>query len=421
MKAPLETFHVTDVFVPGGQPTITYVPRSSLGLEEHVRDYLAERHRILSLSGPTKSGKTVLLKSILAGVPHVWISGGEITTLDRFWERLADELDTPTATQTSRGSEETTTTSKSATGGVAPAGIGFQGGFSSQTGAARLEGTLVTRTRSVAGAARKALLDRQLPLVIDDFHYINPAVQLEIVRTLKDPIFNGVPVIVVAVPHRAYDSVRIETEMTGRVEQLPIAFWSAEELRLIPREGFAALNVVADDELLDHLIREAFQSPHLMQDFCLGLCKDNGVRETQAAPRGLELPDLTGFLRARVVNASKTAFDLLSRGPRQRKDRITRQLKDGSSTDIYGAVLAAIAATGPLTELKYEDLRRSLREVMLGGPPQGPEVTRVLVEMNKIAREKIEGEPVVDWDAGLGTLFISDPFFAFYLRWGVRA
>jgi hypothetical protein len=38
-------------------------------------------------------------------------------------------------------------------------------------------------------------------------------------------------------------------------------------------------------------------------------------------------------------------------------------------------------------------------------------VTRVLLAMSKIAREQIEGEPVVDYD--------EDPFFAFYLRWGI--
>ena len=231
---PADIVRVTEVFVPGGQPTITYVPRSNLGLEQHVRDYLEERHRILSISGPTKSGKTVLLKSILAGLPHIWLSGGEITTADRFWERLADELDAVTVVQSSNETSASETSARSATGGVAPAGIGIQGGFNSESGTARSDGTLVTRARSVTGAARKVLLDRQLPLVIDDFHYIDPVVQLQIVRSLKDPIFNGVPVIVVAVPHRAYDPVRIETEMTGRVEQLPIAFWSGEELRLIP-------------------------------------------------------------------------------------------------------------------------------------------------------------------------------------------
>jgi hypothetical protein len=42
----------------------------------------------------------------------------------------------------------------------------------------------------------------------------------------------------------------------------------------------------------------------------------------------------------------------------------------------------------------------------------------VLLVMSKIAREQLEGEPVVDYDEGYKTLHISDPFFAFYLRGG---
>jgi hypothetical protein len=40
--------------------------------------------------------------------------------------------------------------------------------------------------------------------------------------------------------------------------------------------------------------------------------------------------------------------------------------------------------------------------------------------MGKIAKENIEGEPVVDYDAELSTLYISDPFFAYFLRWGME-
>jgi hypothetical protein len=38
--------------------------------------------------------------------------------------------------------------------------------------------------------------------------------------------------------------------------------------------------------------------------------------------------------------------------------------------------------------------------------------------MTKISREVIDGEPVLDYDVELSTLFIADPFFAYYLRWG---
>jgi hypothetical protein len=80
-------------------------------------------------------------------------------------------------------------------------------------------------------------------------------------------------------------------------------------------------------------------------------------------------------------------------------------------------VLLAIAATGPATELPFERLRASIRAVLDEDPPQRHEITRVLEEMTKIARGKIEGEPepVVNYDEGL-TLYIADPFLAYYLR-----
>ena len=80
-------------------------------------------------------------------------------------------------------------------------------------------------------------------------------------------------------------------------------------------------------------------------------------------------------------------------------------------------MLAAIAETGPLTELTYEQLRAAIRSV-IEEPPQRHEVTRVLEEMARISRDNIEGEPVLDYDTELSTLYIADPFFAYFLRWG---
>jgi len=206
--------------------------------------------------------------------------------------------------------------------------------------------------------------------------------------------------------------------MTGRVEQLPIPLWDRGELESIATRGFQELNVRSTEAEIGRLAREAFRSPHLMQDFCLQFCKANGVRATEDEPRSLQPPrDWDSFFRERAPGASKFAFDILAKGP-PRTDRIVRKLKDGTETDIYGAVLAAIAFTGPVTELPYDQLRVALREVLDGDLPQLHEVTRVLVVMSKIAREKLEGEPVVDYDEDYQTLHISDPFFAFYLRWG---
>lgn len=408
-----------EVFVPGGLPSVTYNPRESLRLEEQVRDYVDERHKILSLSGPTKSGKTVLLKTVLP--PAIWISGGSITTAETFWEAVVDNLGAYTSESAETSTVEHNEEASDLRGGVGlPKVLHVETGTKDTTGTDRGRRQTHSRDRSPSQVALKELRQLNPILIVDDFHYIETAVQLALVRGLKELVFEGLPVIFASVPHRAFDAVRVEREMTGRVEQVKIEFWSDDELRGIAEKGFEALNVDVDPEVLERLVGESFRSPHLMQGFCLRLCKDHGIRETCTERKLLGPPDdWTGFFRASAQSASKTAFDLLRTGPRQRTDRKERILKDGTSTDIYGTVLAAIAATGPLTELPYTELRTSIREVVQGEPPQRHEVTRVLDEMTKIARDTIEGEPVVDYDEELETLHISDPFFAYFLRWGI--
>ncbi|MFJ7773948.1 hypothetical protein [Streptomyces yangpuensis] len=406
---------VGNVFVAGGLPTITYNPRVNLSLETKLEDYLDEGHRILSVSGSTKTGKTVLVRSNISQGEGIWLSGGAITSIDGFWDSLAEHLGLYTSIELTADSKDEAWQTRSGQLNLAAA----KGTLESKEITGSNRGEKLARSRNIATQVREALRGSLSPLIIDDFHYIPQAIQTEIVRSLKDLVFDGLRVIVIAVPHRAYDVVRVEREMTGRVQQIEVGFWSQEELAGIARKGFEALNLSDKDEaLIERLAEESFASPHLMQDFCLQLCKSNGFRQTQPETQDLFAPDWGNFFKERASMASKSAFDLLARGPRQRTDRKERELKSGQVTDIYGAVLAAIAKTGPRTELTYEEIRSALRDALASDLPQRHEVTRVLEEMTKIATNEIEGEPVVDYDIELATLYISDPYFAFFLRWG---
>ncbi|MEU8320774.1 hypothetical protein AB0C33_20675 [Nonomuraea sp. NPDC048881] len=408
---------VGKVFVAGGLPTHTYIPRGEYKLEQKVRDYLDEGHRILSIAGPTKTGKTVLVKSVLAAEQVVWLSGGTISSIEDFWQSIADDLGLITGLESSNTSTEAESRT---TRGELNVGFG-KGGREGQSSTSSATSDKSSRTRPVVSVAREALRTGLHIVVIDDFHYVPSEVQLQIVRGLKDLVFDGLPVIVISVPHRAYDVVRVEKEMTGRVEQLEVGFWSKSELLAIAQRGFEALNVVDAESIAERLADESFSSPHLMQSFCLQVCKYNDVRSYVNQSKQLFAPAWEEFFAARAQDASRTAFDVLARGPRQRTDRKIRTLKNGVTTDIYGVVLAGIANTGPRTAITYEQLRASIRDVISEELPQRHEVTRVLEEMSKIARDQIEGEPVVDFDEHLSTLHISDPYFAFFLKWRVDA
>lgn len=398
-----------DVFIPGGLPDTTYVPREHLSLERHLSDWLDGRQKpLLSVSGPTKSGKTVLIRKLVND--PIALSGGAIDTADDFWMAVCDELELFTEHSLSVAAGETD--SLAVTGGVS---AGFVNG--SATGAIdRTHNKGVTRSRasSPRSAARKALKTAGRIVFIDDFHYIDSAEQLLIVRGLKDLIFDGLGVVVAAVPHRAYDVVRVEKEMTGRVAPLPVVPWEEGDLKEIATKGFRALGVTVSDEAVKQMAQESFGSPYLMQTHCLNLCKAN--RDAGELRSAFVDPKWPAFFEQHASATSKSAFDLLKAGP-PRSNRNPRTLTSGVVTDIYGAVLQAIAATGPRTTLPYEDLRASLRDVLATDIPQRHEITNVLEQMTRIARDEIEGEPVLEYDTDYANLHLVDPYFAYYLRW----
>lgn len=426
MAAKIPVYTREEVFIVGGQPTVTYNPRPTQGFDTRLRDYVMEANRILCITGPTKSGKTVLARSVLP--QSIRISGGEIRSIDEFWQDLADELNAFTdeiieESDTSAGMQSDTLAGSAKIFGV--------GGEVSRTQAQELGKTVkraMSRSRNPRKAAKDALKGTKLPVVIDDFHHVEPSLQKQIVHGVKDSVSLGVPVVVIAVPHHAAAVVRGEREMAGRVEHLQIPPWTREELEDIAGRGFSALNIDFGDAPAA-FAKESYGSPHLMQDFCLRVCKHMDISETVGEPFEVSFSDRKEFFRW-IAGASgqANAYDMLAGGPRQRSDRIARKLKTGEVTDIYGAVLRAVASTGPKIELDWTEIRTGLKQVLADEPPRRHEYTRVLEKMSEIAKgmvwedehQRYAGDPIIEYDAKLGKLHISDPFFAFQLRWEVR-
>ncbi len=284
---------------------------------------------------------------------------------------------------------------------------------------------------------RLVMTDR--PLVIDDFHHITPALQHVVVRSLKRLIEDGIAVVFAAVPHHAADVVRAEREMEGRVENLKVGLWDKRELGEIAQKGFDfALNVECPEPLTERVAEFAARSPHLMQLLCRELCKLNGITETLRARRALIEPDDWAPFLGDVADkyTDDTVYTRLARGPQARRPRKTFKLTDGSTTDIYGALLAGIASTGPLDSLTDDDIRRAWSRVVATAdePSKRPatyslkdRVTFSLKQMTTIAIDSATNEhgqlmtdPVLEFDPDEETLYIADPFFAFRLRWGPR-
>jgi hypothetical protein len=295
-----------------------------------------------------------------------------------------------------------------------------EGQLGGKLGSTRSRTRAQSRTISSRVAALNGLRDAKRPLIVDDFHYLPKSLQGDLVRALKPLIFDGLGVAIIAIPHRRYDAIRVEKEMTGRILPVEIPTWAEDELGFIPKTGFRLLERDADPDVICRLANEAIGSPHLTQDFCRGICRaksSDGV--SLPNPMAITAPDIEQVFRDAAETIGRPIFEKLARGPRQRTDRIARPLRDGQEVDIYGLVLHAMAQLRPgLVTLEYEDLRSAIRTVSAQQIPQLHEVARVLKHMSDIAASDQSSTPVIDFDEEAKLLHITDPFFAFYLRWG---
>lgn len=416
-----EKYRARQVFIPGGQPTLTYNPRKELKLEESLeeaKDYLC---KLVMMTGSTKSGKTVLTNKVFPKSDSIWFDGGSFSSENDFWIEIVQQLDTYIDESTSESKD------KSSQGGVKGSAENqlllfktkgeASASYSSKKGKAKSQ----SRKGNPKTIALQALRESKKPLIIDDFHYLPRDQQAQLVRAVKALIFDGSPVIFLAIPHRRLDAVKIEREMTGRIETISIPPWEKGELVEIPRIGFPLLNLEVTNQITEKLADDAIGSPHLMQEFCREICNIRNIKETLDDKIVIDSIDQERIFQSVAQNTGKVIFDKLSKGPKQRTDRVQRKLTNGDTTDIYGLVLHALAQLRPgLDTIEYETLRSAIRDVSSGTQPQAHEVTRVLDKMSQIAASDESSTPVIDLEKEDRILHITDPFFAFYLRWGIE-
>lgn len=412
-------FRVAHIFVPGGFPKVTYIPRDSHQLEARVRAAEDNLCKLVVVTGATKSGKTVLVDKVFPRSSSIWIDGGTISDELSFWDSIVENLSLFTCVEQTSGNDY----GGSIDGEISAEGNLFLAKGSAQLGSS-IHGTVTSTNTQVRNVSPKvvainALTEQCIPLIVDDFHYIDKPIQKAIVRALKAPIMHGLPVVFIAIPNRKYDAVEVEREMTGRIDNIEMPVWSIEELSEIAHTGFGALNVQTCDTMIHTLANAAYGSPFLMQEFCKELCIRSGIEEQcstmHSLPNSISETEIFSNI---AEHSGRSMFDKLKRGPRARTDRKPRLLKNGTTTDIYGVVMEAFKTLQPGVEsVSYDSLRTSIRTILAEDPPQKHEVSRVLDKIAEISYTDSSSTPVIDWQSDDDVLTVTDPFFAFFLKW----
>ncbi|GAA2062674.1 ATP-binding protein [Leifsonia soli] len=412
----VEPRRTNEVFVAGRYPAHTYNPRDARRQETELNRYLEDEGKALTVSGPSKSGKTVLLEHNLAAHSTIWINGTDLRSVADFWDKIIDWYglyDIIGTQQQTGGTGSGSIRGQLGIPGVGHIGAEVGGGYTSTNT------NTATRSRNAGEVAVQALRDLPVPIVIDDFHYVDAALKLDLTRIVK-ALIRITHVVMIAVPHEAFEAVRQEPDMNGRIWNLTILPWEQDELLEISRTGFPLLNLTDPNEVVGQKLSEvSMGAPFLMQQLCLDYCLERDIFATLPKPTELSVEDdWPAFFKRVADRIVPGVFDALSRGPRTHgQERSERHLKDRSGvTDIYGAILYSISKLGPVRTVPYLTLTHKIDELFVEAP-QSQQVTSSLGHMANIARDaRGAGDAALDYKND--ELHILDPFLSFYLRYG---
>ena len=109
-----------EVFTPNDVPTYTYVERGDHKFEARLAEAFSIPKMIVSISGPSKSGKTVLVNKVGAPDQLIPVSGASIKSGDDLWIKVLAWMEGPISR-----TEKTETGGKIEVGGKGGGNIGI--------------------------------------------------------------------------------------------------------------------------------------------------------------------------------------------------------------------------------------------------------------------------------------------------------
>ncbi|MCW3797131.1 hypothetical protein OMW55_04830 [Sphingomonas sp. BN140010] len=411
--------NVFEVFTPTDTPTVTYVDRRDRALEAALRNALRTPKMITSLSGPSKSGKTVLIKKVLDPDSLISISGAAIKSADDLWNRVLNWMDAPSE-QTKSSDHEVTLKAEAKGGGKVKIPLIAEGAAEASAGGeyAYGRGTEARHTRGGIDQVIKEIAGGDFVLFIDDYHYMDRDVQAEVARQLKEAAEAGVKICTASVPHRKDDVLRGNSELRGRVQAIDFEYWLPGEIEQIVTQGFSALNVDLPKENRARLVQESFGSPQLMQQICLQTCLRANIENT--LPEKQEIVFTKDAIESVLEQASTTTdfsslLEGLHNGPKPRgAPRNQFHFNDGTRGDVYRCILLAFKCDPPRLAYSYDDIYQLTRRVCIEEAPPGSSIASALEQLPQLAENLEPRSQIIEWSDDV--FDIVDPYFLYFLR-----
>ena len=360
-----------NVFKPGCFSRYTYVCRQAPLIEETYEDKLEQDLKVsgclISIVGPSKSGKTLLCEKVIENNRLIEVSGIDFDEDNNLWKVILKKLN-----------------------------------FTSEKWS---KDNIINYFK-----------ENNLVLLLDDFHYASKAIQLNIARQLKYALNKELKVIIISLPLLTDEAIRKNVDLIGRLILINVEPWKEKELQCIAINGYKKLGMDISQKYISNIATESLTSPQLMQSICLNLyflIVNSNIKNVDVGDKLLE----KAYKRTTLNFEYKDVIKVLREGIRSRLNtRETYMISGGKFLNSNELIVNAIALNPPKMIMTVDELFLRVDSIIIDEKKiikSEIEITLdKIVEMLKVEDPLYQ---VISYD-GIN-VEILDPLFLFYLRW----
>jgi hypothetical protein len=403
-----------EVFKTQGVPSITYVSRDDGRYEQDLSEGLLDAGTIVVLSGPSKTGKTVLVRKVAEklGKRRLEVACSREMSAEEVWRRCLEALDFERITELMRQKGSSINTEAEIEGHF---GWQWLAGLigRAKLGLTKNSSEEESRERILAAPNPSHIIPllQRLPLllVVENFHYLSDDVKEVLFQQWRQLTDNEVSSVLLGTSHRVIDLVRANKDITGRVVHIRSADWSDEELRLIGVKGFRALGVRVPREIVAALVRESVGIPLLMQALCRRLMQNLGVLDirSQNLKQQVDISQVYTIMHEEALKRYQAIYDPMFR----------HLVGDADQQRTVSWLLSCFLLEPLAFSLRIEEIEERLTRL-----PQTVDLSAkreyLLVALEQLSdAQKVLDVELLDWDSKSKCLYITEPLFLFFIRW----
>jgi len=408
---------IYEIFKTQGPPTFTYIRQHDGFFENKLHQSLESRGVVCILTGPSKTGKTTLYSKVLEkrGVEVLSVRCYDELSTTEFWRSCLEKVNFDRIEQRQREKTRSVKAGGKVSGTMGWKWLlGLQGEVSTEASGESSETEIRQKVLAEASPDHLIPILRDLPvqLVVEDFHYLQPAVQRSVFQQWKSFVDKEISVLIVSTTHHAGDLAHANRDLVGRIAQIDLPMWRPDDLVKIAVEGFKYMNVDVPPEFCAAIAKESVGLPIITQSVCGQLLLNYGIDRAQ--PRRTVYLVTTRELNRSLYEVAtnryqvfESTYERLTRGPRQRIRRF----------NTYELILSTFVLDPMTSVLRKEEITERLHrlKVKLSELPPETSITSTLEAIGPFQRRL--GVELLEWSDRTQCLYILEPTFLYYLRW----